>query len=801
MSFEVQCGQCAQRFAAAPHLAGKQVRCPGCGGAISVPLSADQAPIRAAMADSPPSFGPPPIVARTSASPWEVQCGQCAKRFAASEQLAGKHVRCPGCGGIITIPLTPPVNQTAPGSSFHADNSAHSGNQAYAGSSAYDAPYQAAVPAQFAGGYGSAGGDSRLDSATFGNATWQISESESGGLGGFLATHKMMLAVTCWTLLMFGLLLAMGHWVPGIVLAMLGGGVALCGFLPQATTAERAATNARRAARNGSKGSSSGVDGKAVASGGGIAVVLCFVALRIVARAARQMDGTLGAVVAVVGGVVLLGIAVFGYIKLGRLLGFYPVTAGSYLGLGSLVLAGWLVVAGAGPVLEIGDEAGTVEAAQEVAPFNVTTTVRNFPDVVGRRTLQPGVEFAIVRLTASGAGHSGQLYVYTPAGTHPRHSLPCVLIAPAGAPVMVGMGLAEADQPEHVPYVQQGFAVVSYEVDGPLRDAERASDIEIRAAYDQYRDSCAGLINARNALEFVLAKMPEVNPERVYTAGHSSAGRQALLLASHEPRFKGCVSYAGVCNVPESARPFMRELKSVLPGVEPFLQQSSPSNHVARINCPVFLFHSRSDSVVRFTQSENFAEQLRRAGKSVLMQTDINGDHYDSMIESGIPSAIQWLKRIDEPLKSSSPNPSSEPDSGASELAEDGGNPFAGGVPESAVDNSPPSAPTPNARPSNPPNPSPPNPSPPNSGPPSYSPPTPGPPTYPGPPSVPRPPFPRPNFPRPNFPQPNFPQPPFPRPGFPGAPGPSGTPSAANPNQQPADVATTMLAAIGLNPP
>ena len=28
----------------------------------------------------------------------EVQCGQCLKNFAAPDKLAGKRVKCPGCG-------------------------------------------------------------------------------------------------------------------------------------------------------------------------------------------------------------------------------------------------------------------------------------------------------------------------------------------------------------------------------------------------------------------------------------------------------------------------------------------------------------------------------------------------------------------------------------------------------------------------------------------------------------------------------------------------------------------------------
>ena len=37
------------------------------------------------------------------------QCGSCNKKFKANEQLAGKRVKCPQCGGVITIPVPQPA--------------------------------------------------------------------------------------------------------------------------------------------------------------------------------------------------------------------------------------------------------------------------------------------------------------------------------------------------------------------------------------------------------------------------------------------------------------------------------------------------------------------------------------------------------------------------------------------------------------------------------------------------------------------------------------------------------------------
>ncbi len=63
---------------------------------------------------------------------------------------------------------------------------------------------------------------------------------------------------------------------------------------------------------------------------------------------------------------------------------------------------------------------------------------------------------------------------------------------------------------------------------------------EIRK-YEAFRAADAGLINARNALEYTLAKVPEVNAKQLFSVGHSSAGTLALLFAEHEPRLQAAL--------------------------------------------------------------------------------------------------------------------------------------------------------------------------------------------------------------------------------------------------------------------
>jgi acetyl esterase/lipase len=188
-----------------------------------------------------------------------------------------------------------------------------------------------------------------------------------------------------------------------------------------------------------------------------------------------------------------------------------------------------------------------------------------------------------------------KVWIYLPEKA-PKGKLPCVLIAPSGTPLFIGMNLSEADRPEHMPYVYAGFAVVSYELDGHVDKLDKAPEARILAAAKAFKNARAGLSNARVALDYALAKVPAIDPERIYAAGHSSAATLSLLVAAEDPRIKACVAYAPVTNLPRRLGPAVAELSAKIPGFADFVKESSPSTHVDKLKCPVFLFHSRKDA-------------------------------------------------------------------------------------------------------------------------------------------------------------------------------------------------------------
>ncbi len=183
-------------------------------------------------------------------------------------------------------------------------------------------------------------------------------------------------------------------------------------------------------------------------------------------------------------------------------------------------------------------------AASIVAPAPANPPA--FPPRGAGKIIQPGVRFFEVR--ASGPTNVATMnmtaWVYLPEGVHEPRSLPCVVIAPAGSIIITGMDLGDGDRAEHFPYIAAGYAVLAYSLDGHADNVSQLSDPRLPPACAQFAAARAGLSNAKAAIDWMVQNFPEIDSARLYTAGHSSAGTTALLLAENEPRIKACSAFA-----------------------------------------------------------------------------------------------------------------------------------------------------------------------------------------------------------------------------------------------------------------
>ena len=271
------------------------------------------------------------------------------------------------------------------------------------------------------------------------------------------------------------------------------------------------------------------------------------------------------------------------------------------------------------------------------------------------KTYPSGVKSYFVRFEEPVAipGRKMQMRVFVPSGEHADHSLPCVLIAPAGTPMLHGAALEPNDSydAETLPYAEAGFVVIQYSIDGALppgideNNEGQAIQAMVRA-YPIFKASGAGVVNGRNALEYATYRLKFVDPTRIHCAGHSSAGSLSLLLAAHEPRINRCIAYAAAYDLQLRMGDMSSDItaRTMFPGIGEFITETSPTSHIQKFDGPVFVFHARDDSNVPFADAEAFVSGMKSAGKAVTFETTPSGDHYNSMIAPGIPTAIAWLR-------------------------------------------------------------------------------------------------------------------------------------------------------------
>lgn len=184
----------------------------------------------------------------------------------------------------------------------------------------------------------------------------------------------------------------------------------------------------------------------------------------------------------------------------------------------------------------------TVSAGTSVVTAGSPTSVPDLPpppELPPAKPVGAGVLLHEVSLRHTGLG---KLWIYLPEQAS-RKPLSCILIPPAGNAGCVPLDLNESDRPEHLPYVRAGFAVVAFAL-GNCQSTRKLSDAEFLKGAKDYMNLEAGLVNARYALDYLEKRVPAIDSDRVYIAGHSSAATNALCIAAREPRLRGCIAYA-----------------------------------------------------------------------------------------------------------------------------------------------------------------------------------------------------------------------------------------------------------------
>ncbi len=308
-------------------------------------------------------------------------------------------------------------------------------------------------------------------------------------------------------------------------------------------------------------------------------------------------------------------------------------------------------ILGVGVVALIG--AMSVGGISSLAPDAIP--VPNFPEL-GLERFVPNSNVTYYNVALTGRvgepGDAMRFRVYMPEGQHAENSLPCVLLAPAGTNLLHGNAVDDDNyHDEALPYAKSGMVVVMYSLDGymtvdPDSGDMRAYVYALSQAYKKFLAAKAGVVNGRNAVELVLKRLPQVDPARIYSAGHSSAGTASLLLGAFEKRLAGSIAFAPVTDLKVRLAELTRDrdVTRLLPRLTEYLTSGSPISYVDKYEKPLFVFHARDDSNEPFRNTEHFVTVMKSSKAKLTFAAVNTGDHYQSMIDQGIPQAIKWIQ-------------------------------------------------------------------------------------------------------------------------------------------------------------
>lgn len=142
--------------------------------------------------------------------------------------------------------------------------------------------------------------------------------------------------------------------------------------------------------------------------------------------------------------------------------------------------------------------------------------------------------------------------------------------------------------------------------------------------------------------------------KRVCIAGASYGGYVAMRAAERNPDLYRCaITFAGVSDLPAILR-FDSQFVGALGTLDywrsraPDLRGVSPVNNAERTGIPVLVIHGKKDLRVPLSQSKDYVEKLKKAGKQVEFYIQPEGDHHFSREEDRLTFLTQMETFLDK---------------------------------------------------------------------------------------------------------------------------------------------------------
>jgi dienelactone hydrolase len=179
------------------------------------------------------------------------------------------------------------------------------------------------------------------------------------------------------------------------------------------------------------------------------------------------------------------------------------------------------------------------------------------------------------------------------------------------------------------PFRDAGFAVMT-----PMLRGENGQSGYYSLFYDEVDDVLA-------AADY-LAKVPGVDPKRIFIAGHSAGGTLTLLAALASKQFRAAASFSGSPDLVVFARGMDNSLIPFDPSRIREYQMRSPVAFANSFQCPVRIYYGSLESI--FDAGSRRTAALAQQHKLDVQAIRVTGDHFSS-VPTAIERAIEFFKQ------------------------------------------------------------------------------------------------------------------------------------------------------------
>ena len=227
----------------------------------------------------------------------------------------------------------------------------------------------------------------------------------------------------------------------------------------------------------------------------------------------------------------------------------------------------------------------------------------------------PGAE----RITYQSTGLSLSAFVSpVSAGKHDR---PAVLFLHGG------FAFGQDDWEQVQPFREAGFVVMT-----PILRSENGQPGQFSLFYNEVED----VLSAAEALK----NRPDVDPSRIFVAGHSVGGTLTMLAALASPIFHGAASFSGSPDQKSWIR-LSQTFPPILSDDECAIR--SPQTFPASLKCSIRMFFGSQEDFFRQSNSD-FAKAIKSKGGNA-EAIEVRGDH-SSAVPEEMRLAIEFFNSL-----------------------------------------------------------------------------------------------------------------------------------------------------------